>query len=124
MLASRDNRLLLALAAAQGWQVHQTDIQQAFLHGILDDIDIYTMPPDRCPCPAGYVLKLRRAIYGLHQAPPKFKKEVTLRAHGCKPANDSETVWIQRTDKGILTHALYADDFLHFTITLQNISLS
>ena len=117
VLASRDNRLLLALAAAQGWQVHQTDIQQAFLHGILDDVDIYTMPPDRYPCPAGYVLKLRKAIYGLHQAPPKFKKEVTewLRAQGCKPANDSETVWIQRTDKGVLVHALYADDFLHFT---------
>jgi hypothetical protein len=24
-------------------------------------------------------------------------------------------VWIQRSDKGVLIHALYADDFLHFT---------
>ena len=74
----------------------QTDIAQAFLHGELDDVDIYIPPPARFACPTGYVLKLRKAVYGLHQAPVKLKQEVTawFQDNGYRPANDSETVWI------------------------------
>jgi hypothetical protein len=117
VLASRDNRVLLALAAANGWCIHQTDIEQAFLHGVLDDVDLYIQPPALYPCATNQVLKLLKAVYGLHQAPPKFKKEVTdwLRSQGYQAANDAETVWILRKDGNILIHALYADDFLHFS---------
>ena len=118
VLTSRDNRILLALAASQNWRIYQTDIVQAFLHGVLDDVDIYIQPPARFPCPIGFVLKLLKAIYGLHQAPVKFKQEVInwFKEHGYLPANDAETIWILRDSKGnVLIHALYADDFLHFT---------
>ena len=123
VLSSRDNRILLALAAAEKWQVYQTDIVQAFLHGVLDDVDIYIQPPTRYPCPFGCVLKLLKAIYGLHQAPVKFKQEVIawFKEHGYLAANDAETIWIKRTKtkgnqkESVLIHALYADDFLHFT---------
>jgi hypothetical protein len=117
VLASRDNRVLLALAAAQGWHIYQTDVEQAFLHGVLDDVDLYIRPPALYPCPSDHVLKLLKAVYGLHQAPPKFKKEVTewLRSKGYSAANDSETVWILRKNDKVLIHALYADDFLHFS---------
>ena len=113
VLASRDNRVQLALAAAHGWCIYQTDIEQAFLHGVLDDVDLYVRPPALYPCAADHVLKLLKAVYGLHQAPPKFKKEVTdwLRSQGYNSANDSETVWILRKDEHVLIHALYADDF-------------
>jgi len=117
VLASRDNRVLLALAAANGWGIYQTDIEQAFLHGVLDDVDLHITPPVLYPCASDQVLKLLKAVYGLHQAPPKFKKEVTdwLRAQGYQPANDAETVWILRKEGDVLIHALYADDFLHFS---------
>ena len=93
----------------------KTDVQQAFLHASLAQ-DVYIHPPARYPCPPGHVLKLLKAVYGLHQGPVQFKKEVTdwLRAAGYDPIHDSETIWELRTDKGILVHALYADDFLHF----------
>ena len=128
VLSSRDNRILLSLAAAQNWYMYQTDVVQAFLHGALNDVDIYIQPPARYACPPGLVLKLRKAVYGLHQAPVKFKQEVTtwFRDNGYQPANDSETVWIKRVPckgdqtnpkghGGVIVHALYADDFLHFT---------
>jgi hypothetical protein len=117
VLASRDNRILLSLAAANGWCIHQTDIEQAFLHGVLDDVDLYIDPPALYPCAPDHVLKLLKAVYGLHQAPPKFKKEVTdwLRSQGYQAANDADTVWIVRRDGHVLIHALYADDFLHFS---------
>ena len=96
----------------------KTDVEQSFLHdGVPNDIDLYIHPPARYPCPPGHVLKLLKAVYGLHQAPPKFKKEVTdwLRSNGYAPANDSETIWIMRKDQDVLVHGLYADDFLHFS---------
>jgi len=87
------------------------------LHGKLDDVDIYIQPPTRYPCSPGSVLKLKKAIYGLHQAPIKFKTEVVdwFRQNDYEPANDSQTIWIQRRHDKLLIHALYADDFLHFT---------
>ena len=117
VLSSRDNRILLALAAVEGWFIYQTDIVQAFLHGQLDDVDIYINPPARYPFPIGWVLKLLRAIYGLHQAPIKFKQEVIawFKANGYTPANEAQTIWIKRDRNGIVIHAIYADDFLHFT---------
>jgi hypothetical protein len=117
VLSSRDNRILLALAAAEGYTVYQTDVVQAFLHGKLDDVDIYIHPPARYPCPFGMVLKLLKAIYGLIQAPVKFKQEVIdwFKGNGYIAANDAQTIWIKRDKVGVIIHALYADDFLHFT---------
>jgi hypothetical protein len=93
-------------------------VVQAFLHGRLDDADIYIQAPARYPLTlCGYVLKLLRAIYGLHQAPVKFKQEVVawFKANKYTAANSSETIWIKREGNKVLTHGLYADDFLHHT---------
>ena len=91
---------------------------------------IYIQPPARFACPTGCVLKLCKAVYGLHHAPVKFKQEVTAwfqdNGYYDWPANDSETVWIKTVPEkrtstgsivscGTIVHALYADDFLHFT---------
>jgi hypothetical protein len=117
VLSSRDNRILLALAASEGFQVYQTDIIQAFLHGKLSDVDIYIKPPARFPAPPNTTLKLKKAIYGLHQAPIKFKQELIqwFQEQQYTPANEAKTIWIKRVDDKLLIHALYADDFLHFT---------
>jgi len=70
------------------------DVEQAFLHGVLDDVVMYIRLPALYPCPFDHVLKLLQAVYGLHQAPPKFKKEVTewLKMQGYTAANDSDSV--------------------------------
>ncbi len=88
--------MFLSLAAANGWGIYQTDIEQTVRHGVLDDVDLHIVRPVLYPCASDQVLKLLKAVYGLHQAPAKFKKEVTdwLRAQGYQPANDAETVWI------------------------------
>ncbi len=80
----RPSHFSLSLAAANDWCIYQADVGQAFLHGVLDDVELYIDAPALRPCAADQVLKLLKAVDGLHQAPPKFKKEVTdwLRAQG------------------------------------------
>ncbi len=87
------------------------------VHGKLDDVDIYINPPARYPCPAGMVLKLLKTIYGLTHAPVKFNQKVIdwFKGNGYLAANDAQTIWIKRDKMIAIIHALYADDFLHFT---------
>ncbi len=103
---------MLALSAAEGYSVYQTDVVQAFLHGKLDGVDIYINPPARYPCPSNHVSnhvsKRRKAIYGLHQAPVKFKQEVIdwFNSQAYTSANDADTIWIKRVQSRLLIHAL------------------
>ena len=63
-------RMVLHLAAARDWPVHQLDVKNAFLHGDLTE-KVY------CQQPAGFVdpahpndiCLLQKSLYGLKQAP-------------------------------------------------------
>lgn len=63
-------RLLLALLAKNGWEVHHLNVKTTFLNGELSE-DVYVAQPE------GFekvgqkhmVYKLMKALYGLRQAP-------------------------------------------------------
>lgn len=60
-------RIIIALAATRNWDIQQLDINNAFLHGFLDE-EIYMTPPQGySKAPPGYVCKLKRSLYGLRQ---------------------------------------------------------
>jgi hypothetical protein len=62
--------LLITLTVHEGWEVHHMDIKSAFLNGDMQE-EVYIEQP------AGFiiagkehkVLKLKKALYGMHQAP-------------------------------------------------------
>ncbi|KAJ0984268.1 hypothetical protein J5N97_002624 [Dioscorea zingiberensis] len=63
-------RLLLSLAVSKGWALRQIDIQNAFLHGNLEE-EVYMKQPrgfedNTIP---HYLCKLNKALYGLKQDP-------------------------------------------------------
>lgn len=63
-------RIILSIAVSRGWSLRQLDVQNAFLHGILEE-EVYMRQPlgyvdKEYP---NYVCKLDKALYGLKQAP-------------------------------------------------------
>jgi hypothetical protein len=62
--------LLLALAAQEGWQVHHMDVKSTFLNGDLKE-EVYVHQPMGFIIAGqeGKVVKLRKALYSLWQAP-------------------------------------------------------
>lgn len=63
-------RLLINLAAANGWEIHHLDVKTAFLHGELKE-EVYVMQPEGFEIRGSEakVYKLHKALYGLKQAP-------------------------------------------------------
>ena len=60
-------RVLLALAAMHDQEIHQMDVETAFLNPYLDE-EVYMESPEGFETP-GQICRLQKALYGLKQAP-------------------------------------------------------
>jgi hypothetical protein len=63
-------RLVLSIAVSNGWSLRQSDVQNVFLHGVLEEEVYVKQPPgyEEKNRP-NYLFKLDKDIYGLKQAP-------------------------------------------------------
>ena len=72
-------RFLVALAASRGWQIHHLDVKTAFLHGDLKE-EVFVSQPQGYELKGqeGKVYKLRKALYGLRQAPRAWNEKLKV----------------------------------------------
>jgi hypothetical protein len=63
-------RVVLSIASAHAWPIHQLDVKNAFLHGYLQETVYCQQPPGFVdPAAPDHVCLLQRSLYGLKQAP-------------------------------------------------------
>jgi transposase InsO family protein len=108
-------RVLIALAAHEGWQVHHMDVKSAFLNGDLLE-EVYVQQP------LGYVkagdedkvLRLRKALYGLRQAPRAWnaKLDDSLNSLGFERCPSEHAVYRRGTGDSLLLVGVYVDDLV------------
>ncbi|KAL0335651.1 UNVERIFIED_CONTAM: Retrovirus-related Pol polyprotein from transposon RE2 [Sesamum radiatum] len=58
-------RLFLTIATSHGWPIHQLDVNNAFLHGYLDE-DLYMLPPEGYSVEPGMKFRLSNATYMIY----------------------------------------------------------
>ncbi|KAL0374374.1 UNVERIFIED_CONTAM: Retrovirus-related Pol polyprotein from transposon RE2 [Sesamum radiatum] len=106
-------RLFLDIAAAHSWPMHQLDINNAFLHGFLDE-EVYMMPPDGYSTSPGHVCKLQRSLYDLKQASRQWNLEFTLKVadFGFKQSAHDHCLFIKPAPQGFVALLVYVDDIL------------
>ena len=117
-------RLLLALAARNGWVVHHLDVKSAFLNGDIQE-EVYVKQPQ------GYekkneeykVYKLLKALYGLRQAPRAWYARLKkfLEELGFVKCPYEHAVYTKREGDESLIVGVYVDDLLVTGTNVANI---
>jgi hypothetical protein len=95
-VARMESVRLLALAAQEGWRVHHMDVKSVFLNGDLkEEVYVYQPRGFAIPDKEGKVLRLRKALYGLRQAPRAWnaKLDSTLQRMGFEQSPHEAVVY-------------------------------
>jgi hypothetical protein len=108
-------RMLSAVAAHEGWEVHHMDAKSAFLNGELQE-EVYVVQP------VGFVvkgaehkvLKLKKALYGLRQAPRAWnvKLDSCLLSLCYQKSKAEHGVYVRGTGEAKLVVGVYVDDLI------------
>ncbi|KAJ9551529.1 hypothetical protein OSB04_015574 [Centaurea solstitialis] len=108
-------RLFLAFASYKGFKVYQMDVKSAFLYGTIDEeVYVYQPPGFEDPKYPDRVCKLRKALYGLHQAPRAWYDTLSsyLLENKFERGVIDKTLFIKRTKTDMLLVQIYVDDII------------
>ena len=106
-------RVLLSIAAARDYELHHFDVSTAFLHGHLEE-KVYMKVPDGIVAPAGKVLHLHKAIYGIKQASRAWNLDLhmTLTRLGFSRSPYDPCVYVRDDDHVFCAMAVIVDDLI------------
>ncbi|CAL1371828.1 unnamed protein product [Linum trigynum] len=107
-------RVLLSVAVKRGWDLHQLDVNNAFLYGDLEE-EVYMQIPQGFGSPGdNRVCRLRKSIYGLKQASRNWYHKFTasLSELGFKPSRADHSLLIYRRGDAFMEALIYVDDVI------------
>jgi hypothetical protein len=108
-------RLVFSIAVSCGWKIHQLDIHNAFLNGVLDKEVYMKQPPSFVDSALpSYVCRLHKSLYGLKQAPQAWYTRLNdfLLSIGFCASKVDTSLFIFSVGADICYLLVYVDDIL------------
>ena len=107
--------LVLSVAVSRGWHIRQTDVKNAFLHGVLQETVYMTQPPGfEDSHQRDMVCKLDKAIYGLKQAPRAWFARLSSKLCdlGFRSSSADTSLFVLQNSEVTLYVLVYVDDLI------------
>jgi histone deacetylase 1/2 len=101
------------LAVTNGWHLCQLDVQNVFLHGVLDEEIYMRQPPGfQDSSQPDHVCRMVKALYGLKQAPRAWHVRLgtAFRAQGFVPSKADTSLFMFHRPKVTTYLLVYVDD--------------
>ena len=108
-------RLVLSIVVSRGWSLRQLDVQNAFLHGVLEEEVYMRQPPGFVDnTKPQHVCRLDKALYGLKQAPRAWYSRLNskLQQLGFRPSKGDTSLFYFKRGKVIIFMLIYVDDII------------
>jgi len=115
-------RVVLSLAAINGWVLHQMDVFNAFLQGDLVE-DVYMVPPPGLLSEGelSKVCKLQKSLYGLKQASRQWNLKLceALISSGFVQSHHDYSLFSKGSGSDLVLILVYVDDLLIISSSSQ-----
>ena len=107
-------RCLLTVAVAKNWELHQMDVNNAFLHGDLQEEVYMQLAPGFSSSSPKKVCRLRKSLYGLRQASRNWfaKFSAALKGYGFLQSAADNSLFTYTKDAIFLVVLVYVDDLI------------
>ncbi|KAK9055092.1 hypothetical protein SSX86_026172 [Deinandra increscens subsp. villosa] len=107
-------RTLLAVAVKKDWIINQLDVNNAFLHGDLDEEVYMKVPQGFSKENETRVCRLRKSLYGLKQASRNWYKKITnfLLELGFVQSRCDHSLYIYKDRNIFIAILIYVDDVI------------
>jgi hypothetical protein len=108
-------RLVLTIVVTYGWQIHQLNVRNTFLNGILQEEVYMAHPPGFVdPTFSSHVCRLYKSLYGLKQAPRAWYNWLNefLISIGFQAFKVDTSLFILFFNSAIFYSLVYANDIL------------
>jgi hypothetical protein len=105
--------LALAIMTTKGWEVHQMDMKNAFLHNDLYE-EIYMEQPQGFMQDSSLVCRLKKSLYVVKQDPRAWyaKMDSYLLSQNFVCCKSNLNVYMLKTTDSLLFLVLYVDDLM------------
>jgi hypothetical protein len=106
--------IILSIVVSRGWNLRQLDVQNAFLHGVLEEVYMEQPPGFEDRIKPNFVCKLDKALYGLKQAPKAWYSRLSAKlvALGFQPSKADKALFFYNKGGVIIFVLVYVDDII------------